>query len=218
MRYVFHFIILLATIGACNSEIKEAETAKVVAKKTDNCLPGQDTINIITTFIKDTAISPTERFYSIVNFITEKGMFKPTVDKAGGIKTQREKSKTFLVAYDTCEMKRWIWKNFIMENIQVTKLGFAGMKKDKFNGFTPRLHFEEWKFANNKDRDSCMKIVRRAYTYPNNIVMYEKRYSQFILDDKRIFLLETGAKFAEPYAIEYKKLIKHFLKTNYNNL
>lgn len=30
--------------------------------------------------------------------------------------------------------------------------------------------------------------------------------------EKRIFLLETGAKFAELYAIEYKKLIEQFIK------
>ena len=103
-----------------------------------------------------------------------------------------------------------------MENMQVTTLGFRSTKKDRFTGFTPGLHFEEWKFATNADRDSAMKIVQTAYTYPNNIVMYEKRYSQFILSDKRILLLETGAKFAEPYAVEYKKLIEQFLQANYN--
>lgn len=104
-----------------------------------------------------------------------------------------------------------------MKNIQVSATGFSGTKKDRFSGLTPGLHFEEWKFANNADRDSAMKIVQIAYTYPNNIVMYEKRYSQFILSDRRILLLETGAKFAEPYAVEYKNLIEQFLKTDYNN-
>jgi len=79
------------------------------------------------------------------------------------------------------------------------------------------MHFEEWKFANNTDRDSAMKIVQMVYTYPNNEVMYEKRYSQFIIDENRIYLLETGAKFAEPFAIEYKNLIEQFVKSNYNN-
>lgn len=104
-----------------------------------------------------------------------------------------------------------------MKNMQVTTLRFTGTKKDRYSGFTPGLHFEEWKFADNSVRDSALRIVQTAYTYPNNIVMYGKRYSQFMLDDKRIFLLQTGAKFAEPYAIEYKKLIEQFISANYKN-
>ena len=217
MRYLFYSLIFLVTIYACKSENREAKTTKAVGQQTEECPPGEDTINFITTFTKDTAKTPTDRFNSIVRFISDKGLFKANLTKAGTLKIEREMSKTFPVAYDTCDMKRWIKKNFIMDNIHVTTLGFTGTKKDRFTGFTPGMHFEEWKFANNTDRDSAMKIVQTVYTYPNNIVMYEKRYSQFMLDDKRIFLLETGAKFAEPYAIEYKKLIQQFLKTNYNN-
>jgi hypothetical protein len=204
-------------IFGCKSETEEAQTKKETAQPVKECPPGEETINLTTTFTKDTAKAPTSGFYSIVQFISDKGLFKPTVTKSGKLDIAKEASKTFHVAYDTCEMKRWIRKNFIMENIQVTTLRFIGTKKDKFAGYTPGLHFEEWKFANNEDRDSAMKIVQTAYTYPDNIVMYEKRYSQFMIDDKRIFLLETGAKFAEPYAVRYKNLIEQFLKTNYNN-
>lgn len=202
------------TILACKSETKETQNAKENIQAIKECLTGEDTINLITTFTKDTAKTPTDQFYSIVRFISRRGLFKPSIDKNGRLQVAKVTGKTFLVAYDTCNMKRWIKKNYIMENIQVTILGFRATKKDRFTGFTPGLHFEEWRFANNGDRDSAMKIVHTAYTYPNNIVMYEKRYSQFILDEKRIFLLETGAKFAEPYAIEYKKLIEQFLKTD----
>lgn len=217
MRYLFYSFICLVTISSCKSETKEAKTAKEEAQPVKECPPGEETIDLTTSFTKDTANAPTNRFYSIVHFISDKGLFKPTVTKTGKLNIAQETSKTFPVAYDTCDMKRWIKKNFIMENIQVTTLGFRGTRKDKYTGLTPGLHFEEWKFANNDDRDSAMKIVQTAYTYPNSLVMYEKRYSQFLLDDKRIFLLETGAKFAEPYAIEYKKLIEKFLTTNYNN-
>ncbi len=218
MRHFLYYFIFLMTIFACKSETKEKPLPKEQpVLQTTECLAGEVTINLVTTFTKDTAKTPTNRFHLIVRFITDKGNFKPSNSKSGSLKIQREISKTFPVAYDTCNMKRWITKNFIMKNIQVTTLGFTGTKKDKYSGFTPGLHFEEWKFANNSDRDSAMKIVQTAYTYPNNIVMYEKRYSQFILDDERIFLLETGAKFAEPYAIEYKKLIEKFIKTNDNN-
>jgi hypothetical protein len=217
MRYLFYSFIFLVTFSSCSSETKEAKTTKEEAKPVKDCPPGEETIILTTAFNKDTAKAPTNRFYSIVHFIADKGLFKPTITKAGKLNITQETSKTFPVAYDTCDMKRWIKKNFIMENIQVTTLGFTGTRKDKYTGFTPRLHLEEWKFANNGDRDSAMKIVQTAYTYPDNIVMYEKRYSQFMVDDKRIFLLETGAKFAEHYAIEYKKLIEQFLKTNYNN-
>jgi hypothetical protein len=218
MPQFFYAYILLVTIFACKSETKEhSRIEQQPGKQGKECPPGEVTINLVTIFTKDTAKTPTDRFYSIVSFIRGKELFKPNIYKTGKLKIAKETSKTFPVAYDTCDMKRWITKNFIMENIQVTTLGFTGTKKDRFIGFTPGLHFEEWKFANNTDRDSAMKIVQTAYTYPNNIVMYEKRYSQFMLDDKRIFLLETGAKFAELYAIEYKKLIERFIKTNYNN-
>jgi hypothetical protein len=217
MRDFFFSFIFLTTIFACKSQTKEKLLPKQAVQQTTECLPGEDTINLVTTFTKDTAKTPTDRFHLIVHFITDKGNFKPSITKSGALKIQRETSKTFPVAYDTCNMKRWITKNFIMKNMQVTTLGFTGTKKDKFSGFTPGFHFEEWKFANNSDRDSAMKIVQTVYTYPNNIIMYEKRYSQFMLDNKRIFLLETGAKFAEPYAIQYKKLIEEFIKTTYNN-
>ena len=206
-------------MSACKSDetTKQIQTTAQPARSIKDCPPGEDTVNLVTTFTKDTANTPTELFYSLVGFIKSKGLFKPTTDKAGKLKIENATGKTFPVAYDTCEMKRWITKNFIMKNIQVSETGFSGTKKDQYSGFTPGLHFEEWKFASNADRDSAMKIVKTVYTYPNNIVMYEKRYSQFILANKRILLLETGAKFAEPYAIEYKKLIEKFLMTNYNN-
>jgi hypothetical protein len=218
MRHFFHSFIFLATIFACKSKTKQHPQIKEQSvQHITECAPSKDTINLVTTFTKDTAKTPTVRFYSIVRFITDKGLIKPNIDKTNNLKTEREIIKTFTVAYNTCDMKRWITKNFIMENIRVTSIGFTGTKKDKYTGFIPGLHFEEWKFANNADRDSALKIVQTAYAYPGNIVMYEKRYSQFLVDDKRIFLLETGAKFAEPYAIEYKRLIEQFIKTNYNN-
>ena len=58
-----------------------------------------------------------------------------------------------------------------------------------------------------------MKIIRTAYSYPNNMVAYFKHYSQFIMDDKRILILQTFAKFSEPYAIEYRNLIEQFIRT-----
>jgi hypothetical protein len=214
MRHLFYTCIFLVAISACNSEkTKQAETVKHLINPVKDCQPGEDTFNFVTTFIKDTATTPTDRFYAIVSFISGKGYFKPGVNQTGKLKVTRKTAKIFPVAYDTCDMKRWIKKNFRMENIKVTKLDFTGARNDKYTSFTPRLHFEEWKFANNTDRDSAIKIVQTAYTYPNNIVMYEKRYSQFILDDRRIYLLETGAKFGEPYAIEYKNLIEQFIKS-----
>jgi hypothetical protein len=215
MQHCSTLFILLVLLGACN-----AGTATKVNKpisQTKECKPGKDTINIFTEFSKDTVKAPTERFYAVVKFVTAKGLFKPPVDKTGKLAIGKENSKTFPVAYDSCDMKRWITKNFIMSNIQVSKLIFKATKKDKYSGFTPMLRLEEWKFANNADLDSAMNIVQAVYTYPTSSDMYEKRYSQFIIDDKRIFLLETGAKFAEPYAIEYKKLIKNFIATIYDH-
>ena len=215
MRHFSTICFLVVLLYAC----KSGTTTKVnePIPQTKGCQTGNDTINIIITFSKDTIKAPTERFYSVVNFVTEKGLFKPQLDKADKLRIEKENGKRFPVAYDSCDMKRWVTKNFIIKNIQASKLIFTATKKDKYTGFTPGLHLEEWKFANNTDRDSAMKIVQTVYTYPNNIVMYEKRYSQFIIDDKRIFLLETGAKFAEPYAIEYKKLIENFIAKTYNN-
>ena len=218
MRHLFYCCIFLVIVFACKSETKEQpQPQEQSAQNVNDCLSGKDTINLVTTFTKDTANTPTNRFYSIVSFMTGKGLFKPIVSKAGKLEIERETGKMFPVVYDTCEMKRRITKNFVIKNIKVTVLAFAGTKKDKYTGFTPGLRLEEWKFASNTDRDSAMKIVRTAYNYPNNIVMYEKRYSQFIVDDNGIFLLETGAKFAEPYAIEYKQLIEQFIKTTKNN-
>lgn len=218
MLHLLYLFVFTATLFACKSDeaTKQRQVVSKPAQQTQDCPPGEDTINFVTTFSQDTARTPTDQFYSVVDFISSKGLFKPNTHKTGKLKFERVTAKTFPVAYDTCNMKRWITKNFIMENMQVTTLGFRSTKKDRFTGFTPGLHFEEWKFATNADRDSAMKIVQTAYTYPNNIVMYEKRYSQFILSDKRILLLETGAKFAEPYAVEYKKLIEQFLQANYN--
>jgi hypothetical protein len=217
MRHFLVAYISIVTLFACKFKraTQPVKTTQSAQHKVD-CPPGEDTINFVTTFTKDTAKIPTNRFYSIVSFVADKGLFKPTLSKTGDLKIERETSKTFHIAYDSCNMKRWITKNFIMKNMQVSTLGFMATKKDRSARLTPGLHFEEWKFENNADRDSAMKIVQTVYTYPNNIVMYEKRYSQFMIDDQRIFLLETGAKFAEPYAIEYKKLIERFIKMNNN--
>lgn len=218
MRHLLYSCAFIATLLTCKSDetTKQHQRDTPPAQQIKDCPPGEDTINLITTFTKNTTKTPTDLFYSIIDFIHSKKLFKPNADEAGKPKIEKATGKTFPVAYDTCNMKRWITKNFIMENIQVCTIGFSGTKKDRFTGFTPGLHFEEWKFATNADRDSAMNIVQTAYTYPNSIVIYEKRYSQFILADKRILLLETGAKFVEPYAIEYKKLIEQFLITNYN--
>jgi hypothetical protein len=214
MRQFLYLSIFWVTLLTCKSKIKETTLPINKVKYIKECPPGGDTINLVTTFTKDTAKAPLDRFQSIVRFISDKGLFKPYTDKNGRLKVSKEMGKVFPVAYDSCNMKRWVNKNFIIENIQVTSLDFKGSKKDRYKGFTPGLHLEEWKFANNADRDSTIKIVQKAYTYPNNIVIYEKRYSQFILDDKRIFLLEAGAKFAEPYAIEYKASVEYFIMTN----
>jgi len=218
VRHLFYSTILLVTIFACNSETSEqVQKVELSVQQVKDCTPGRDTLNFVTAFTKDTVNTSTDRFYSIVSFITNKGLFKPNSNQNGKLKVEKETTKTLVVFYDTCDMKRWITKNFIMKNMQVTTLRFTGTKKDRYSGFTPGLHFEEWKFADNSVRDSALRIVQTAYTYPNNIVMYGKRYSQFMLDDKRIFLLQTGAKFAEPYAIEYKKLIEQFISANYKN-
>lgn len=215
MRHLFYSCVFLITVVACKSEIKEQPHRKEKGlHHVKDCPVSEDTINLITTFTKDTIETPSTRFYSIISFIGQKGLFKPNLDKRGKLKIKKETSKSFLVAYDTWDMRKWITKHFIMKNMQVTTLEFIGTRKDRYIGFTPRLHFEEWKFTSNADRDSAMKIVQTAYNYPNNIVMYEKRYSQFILDDKRIYLLEAGAKFAERYAVEYKILVEQFIKAN----
>jgi hypothetical protein len=215
MRHFLVAYISIVTLFACKFKraTQPVKTTQSAQHEVD-CPPGEDTINFVTTFTKDTAKIPTNRFYSIVSFVADKGLFKPTLSKTGDLKIERETSRTFHIVYDSCNMKRWITKNFIMKNMQVSTLGFTGTKKDRSARLTPGLHFEEWKFASNADRDSAMKIVQTVYTDPNNNVMYEKRYSQFIIDDERIFLLETGAKFAEPYAIEYRKLIERFIKNN----
>ena len=94
--------------------------------------------------------------------------------------------------------------------MKVASIGFSGIKKEKL---TPGFRLEEWKFVNNNDRDSAMKIVQMVYNDTTNIIMYEKRFSQFIINDKSIFLLETGAKFAEPYVVAYKKLIEEHIQS-----
>jgi hypothetical protein len=214
MRSLVQLIFLLA-IFSCNSdttqEVKHSEPL------TNPCEAGRDTINIKTVFTKDSSLFPTQRLYSVIEFIKGKGLFRPHADKTDKLKIKKEYSKTFLVAYDTCNHNRWIEKNFILTNMNVATVDFKATRPDKYSGLTPWLHLEEWKFANNSDRDNAMKIVQTAYQYPDNIVMYEKRYSQFILDDKRIFLLEARAKFAEQYAIDYKKFIEMFLNGKTNN-
>lgn len=214
MQHFPAICFVLLTLYACSPNNK-VEKAAPISTSTE-CKEGKDTINHITSFSKDTSNVPAERFFSVVDFIVAKGLFKPHLVKTGKLKIQKEDKKISPVAYDTCNMKRWVFKNFILKNVGVTKLYFRGIRKDKYTGFTPGLSLEEWKFMSNADRDSAMRVVQTAYNYLNNIVMYEKRYSQFILDDKRIFLLETGAKFSEYYAIEYKDLIQSFLYKNNN--
>jgi len=211
MRNLIPLIILL-TIFSCNSNTtQEAKHSKPL---TNPCEAGRDIINIKTVFAKDTASFPTQRLYSVIDFIQGKGLFKPHADNTDKLKIKKEFGKTFTIVYDTCDHIRWIEKNFILTNINISAVEFKASRPDKYTGLTPGLHLEEWKFTNNSDRDSAMSVVETAYRSPGNITMYEKRYSQFVIDDERIFLLETGAKFAEPYAIEYKKLIERFIRIN----
>jgi len=219
-------LISFLTILSCKSDTTQeaAEISKPMNNPCDEVLDTVNTETVVlyrknyeTIYTKDTTPFPTQRFYSVIDFIKSKGLFRPHADKTDKLKIEKEYSKTYPVSYDTCDHNRWIEKNFILTNVNVATVDFKATRPDKYSGFTPWLHLEEWKFANNSDRDSAMKIVKTAYQYPDNIVMYEKRYSQFILDDKRIFLLEARAKFAEQYAIDYKKHIEDFLSKKAHN-
>ena len=77
-RLLFSSTFLLIFFFACKSETEQPSV-----QKTTGCQPGKDTINLLTTFKKDTDKTPTDRFYSIVSFITNKGFFKPQVQKNG---------------------------------------------------------------------------------------------------------------------------------------
>src|SRR5690349_11048373 len=159
MRNLSTLIFFLA-IFSCNSETtQKAENSKPM---TNPCQAGSDTINIKTVFIKDNSSIPTQRLYSIVDFIKSKGLFKPHADKTSKLKIEKESGKTFPVAYDTCNHNRWIKKNLILTNINVATINFKATRPDKNSGLIPWLHLEEWKFANSSDRDSAMKIVESA--------------------------------------------------------
>ncbi len=212
MRTAFISLISFLIFLGCRFQAEEKQYEKL--KGTSDCLPGADTFNIITVFKNDTLAKPSRQFFSLIDLIQQKEMFKPKLYKNRNLLVEKQTEKIYPVAYDTCKMSRWITKNFIMKNMNVSMISFIGMKKDKFIGYPPGLYFEEWQFTNNLDRDSAMKIVSNAYNYPDNIVAYEKRYSQFVLGDKRIYLLEARAKFSESYAIKCKKLIEQHIKSN----
>src|SRR5881296_2682153 len=100
MRLYYCLGILLATILACKSRtIEQLHTKKQQVQQIKDCPPGEDTLNIVTTFCGDTAKTPTGRFYSIVSLITSRGLFKPDLYKTGKLKFERETSKRFPVAY-----------------------------------------------------------------------------------------------------------------------
>lgn len=205
----FIIILSLFTILSCHN----ASTSNVskISNVPSNCLPGRDTVQIVISFVKDSLKTPTVNFYSIVNLILKKGGFKPQLDDNDRLKLTQKVALIFPVAYDTCNMQRFVNKFFILKNMRVSSCDFNAVRPEKkTKNLIAGLHFEEWKFANNKDRDSAYKIVNLIYNYPNNIVAYEKRYSQFIINDKTIFVLEARAKFSEQYAIDYAKIIQAF--------
>jgi hypothetical protein len=201
--------VLSVFIIGCNPQ----PTNKSGNRKAD-CPPGEDTINLKMTFTKIASNSPTERFYSIVDLIMERKFFKPKLDKVDKLFITHKDSLSFPMIYDTCNMQRLKRKFIILKNIQVSELDFKGLRPEKISKFTPSLHFEEWQFSNNAERDSAFIIVKSIYNFPKTMLLYEKRYSQFIIDDKRIYLLESRAKFAEQYAIGYKKLIEQYITQN----
>ncbi|MGV3657039.1 MAG: hypothetical protein ACO1NX_03760 [Chitinophagaceae bacterium] len=190
---------------------KPAPSANSLLANENDCKPGKDTFNYETTFIIDSSQSPSDQFYSIINFITTKKQFQPTRNQSGQLNIEKEYSKTYSIIYDSCNTKRLVTKNYILKNMKVASIGFNGIKKEKL---TPGFRLEEWKFENNNDRDSAMKIVEAVYNDVANMILYEKRYTQFIISDKNIFLIETGAKFAEPYVIAHRKLIEQHIQSN----
>jgi hypothetical protein len=210
LRILVTILNLFIIIG-CHSNTNAIE--KIENKKED-CPPGKDTINIENNFTKSVANSPSKRFYSIVDLIVKRKFFKPRLDKVDKLFITQRNALSFPLVYDTCNNQRQITKNIIIKNIQVTELDFKAIRPDKLSDITPWLHFEEWQFLNNSERDSALKIISFVYNYPNTLLMYQKRYSQFIIDEKKIYLLESRAKFAEQYAIDYKKIIEKYIAWN----
>lgn len=202
-------IILNVLIIGCNTN----STQKIEPPKPD-CSPGTDTINHEINFTKNQFKSSSKRFNSIVDVIIKIDLFRPRLNKNGNIDTIQKNKISFPVAYYTCNMQRLTRKNYIIKNIKITELDFKAIRVDKISRFTPWLHLEEWQFSNTSDRDSALNILKTVYNYPDNIVMYEKRYSQFIIDGKRIYLLESRAKFAEQFAIDYKKILEKYISKN----
>ncbi|RYY53013.1 MAG: hypothetical protein EOO09_19455 [Chitinophagaceae bacterium] len=204
MRYLLPLAICMVAI-ACNQKITPAnESSREIAPHdTCTCLPGWEALDFVTVFQQDKSRFPTPFFDSVVHFIGTKGFFKP-IDKNGApASVSQETEVDFPVYYDTCEGTRRINKNFLLRNMKM-----AGVT---FHGNHIGMGFEEWKFDNNLDRDSAMRIIRTAMAYPGNEFMYEKQYREYILAEKRVLLVETGAAHSADYPIKYRALIEKFV-------
>jgi len=203
-------LLVYINLSCKTNSSKPVPSADLLLANENDCLPGKDTFNFETTFVINSTQAPSNQFYSLIDLIAAKKELLPNRNQSGQLKIEKENSRTYSIVFDSCNMKRLVTKNYILKNMKVASIGFSGIKKEKL---TPGFRLEEWKFVNNNDRDSAMKIVQMVYNDITNIIMYEKRFSQFIINDKSIFLLETGAKFAEPYVVAYKKLIEEHIQS-----
>ena len=82
--------------------------------------------------------------------------------------------------------------------------------------YYPRFSLTQWNFANNTDRDSALKM--KNWIYRNDgLITYDYRFNQTVVADRRLYLIETGAKIFEETGIKYAKYLEDHLGSNKNN-
>ena len=189
---------------------------KQVVETVDPCSNLKDTFNTVSVFGSGDSTLPTKDFYEIVKFIESKGNLRLTIDDNIPIKIDSWKDIYLRHTIDTCNHK-YVTQNFILKNITATSCYFKSKTPLKgTKDYYPRFNFIQWNFANNVDRDSAFKIMNWVYTH-DDIIAYEYRYNQTVVSDKRLYLIEPGAKIFEETGIEYGKYLKQYLGGQTNN-
>lgn len=185
---------------------------KQASQPADPCLNLPDTFTTLSVFSNaDTALAQKD-FDEAVKFIESKGTLRQAADKNNNKKAGHWKDIILPHYIDTCNNKH-ITQLFMLKNVTANSCYFKSMTPLKSNkDYYPRFYFAQWNFANNADRDSALKVMQWVYTHGGT--EYEYRYNQTVIGDKRLYLIEPGAKIFEATGIEYAKWLEEYMQSN----
>jgi hypothetical protein len=206
--YILTFV-LFASCQTNNSDEKQP------LQQIDPCQNLKDTFSTQLIFSKFDNTSSATILYDIVKLFESKGNLR-LVGKNDPKEFKYFQDILLDHTIDTCNHK-FITQTFIFKNVLNSSCFFKSKTPLKgTKNYYPKFTLTQWNFANNNNRDSALRMKDWIYS-SDGMIAYDYRFNQTIVADKRLYLIETGAKIFEDTGIEYAKYLEQFLNGQKNN-